>query len=425
MNNMYGLVYVITNVLGTYIILKFMNIFFDRKEAEKKIEILSYAAYFIFISVMYFFINIPVVMMICNLIAFMCLSFNYKSDLKKRILSVLLIYIILMCIEMIIALMSGYFNFSILSGNDYSSEYGLISVKLISYAVSLILNNYKNIKNGEIVPNSNWICIVLMPVSSLYIILTIFQAQGLSHIQITISIIITLIINFTAFYLYDAIVAASSEKTERLLLAQQNKYYDSQFNLMRESVNSTNELRHDLKNHLSAIYSLAVNDEKEQLLMHVSEIIKVSSNQRQYSHSGNIIIDSIVNFRLQEAEQKNIKLELSIIIPEKIDISSFDMTVILGNLVDNAIRAVGSLKENRYINIIIKYDKGRLIIKIDNPYEGEILKENNNLLTTHHNKQNHGIGLKNVTKVLQKYNGYMKIEHENNIFSVMLLMYID
>lgn len=425
MNNMYGLVYVITNGLGTYIILKFMNIFFDRKEAKKKIEILSYVAYFIFISVMYFFINIPVVMMICNLIAFMCLSFNYKSDLKKRILSVLLIYIILMCIEMMIALMSGYFNFSILSGNDYSSEYGLISVKLISYAVSLILNNYKNIKNGEIVPNSNWICIVLMPVSSLYIILTIFQAQGLSHIQITISIIITLIINFTAFYLYDAIVAASSEKTERLLLAQQNKYYDSQFNLMRESVNSTNELRHDLKNHMSAIYNLAVNDEKEQLLMHVSEIIKVSSNQGQYSHSGNIIIDSIVNFRLQEAEQKNIKLELSIIIPEKIDISSFDMTVILGNLVDNAIRAVGSLKENRYINIIIKYDKGRLIIKIDNPYEGEILKENNNLLTTHHNKQNHGIGLKNVTKVLQKYNGYMKIEHENNIFSVMLLMYID
>lgn len=425
MNNMYSLVYVITNVLGTYTIFKFMNIFFDRKEAKKIIEILSYAAYFIFISVMYFFINIPVVMMICNLIAFMCLSFNYKSDLKKRILSVLLIYIILMCIEMMIALMSGYFNFSILSGNDYSSEYGLISVKLISYAVSLILNNYKNIKNGEIVPNSNWICIVLMPISSLYIILTIFQAQGLSHIQITISIIITLIINFTAFYLYDAIVAASSEKTERLLLAQQNKYYDSQFNLMRESVNSTNELRHDLKNHLSAIYNLAVNDEKEQLLMHVSEIIKVSSNQRQYSHSGNIIIDSIVNFRLKEAEQKNIKLELSIIIPEKIDISSFDMTVILGNLVDNAIRAVGSLKENRYINIIIKYDKGRLIIKIDNPYEGEILKENNNLLTTHHNKQNHGIGLKNVTKVLQKYNGYMKIEHENNIFSVMLLMYID
>ena len=425
MNSMYDLVYVITNILGTYTILKFMNVFFKRKEANKKIEILSYAAYFIFITVVYFFVNIPVVMTICNLIAFMSLSFNYKSDMKKRILSILLIYMILMCIEMTIVLMSGYSNFSILSVSDYSSEYGLIAVKLISYAVSLILNNYKNIKNGEIVPNSNWICIVLIPVSSLYIILTIFQAQGMSQIQVTISIVLTLTINFTAFYLYDAIIASSSEKTERLLLEQQNKYYDSQFNLMKESVSSTNELRHDLKNHLSAIYRLAENDEKEQLLMHVSEIIKISSNQRQYSHSGNIIIDSIVNFRLQEAEQKNIKLRHSIIVPEKIDIPSFDMTVILGNLLDNAIRAASGLKENRYINIIIKYDKGRLIIKIDNPYEGKILKENDSLLTTHYDKENHGIGLKNVTKILQKYNGYMKINHENNVFSVMLLMYID
>ena len=425
MNSMYNLVYIITNILGTYTILKFMNVFFDRKEADKKIEILSYAAYFIIITSMYYFVNIPVIMMICNLIAFMGLSFNYKSDMKKRILSIFLIYIILMCIEMTIALMSGYFNFSILSVNDYSSEYGLIAVKLLSYAVSLILNNHKNIKNGEIVPNLSWVCIVLMPVSSLYIILMIFQAQGLSQIQVTISIVLTLTINFTAFYLYDAIIESLSEKTERLLLEQQNKYYDSQFNLMKESVSSTSELRHDLKNHMSAIYMLAENDEKEQLLMHVSEIIKVCSNQRQYSHSGNIIIDSIVNFRIQEAEQKNIKLRFSIIVPEKIEIPSFDMTVILGNLLDNAIRAASGLKENRYINIIIKYDRGRLIIKIDNPYEGEILKENNSLLTTRYDKKNHGIGLKNVTKVLQKYNGYMKIDHENNIFSVMLLMYIE
>ncbi len=423
--SIYEWTFIITNFFGAYTIYKFMNIFFDERKVHNKIELLSYIAYSIFIVAIYLIINIPVILMICNIVAFMVLSLNYKSNMKKRIVSIALIYLILMCIEMIVALISGYFNFPLLSANDYSSVYGLIIVKILSYVVALIFGNYKNIKSGGFIPNSNWFCIVLMPTASLYIILTLFQAKGLSWIQVMIGIVFMLFVNFATFYLYDVITKVWSDKMEKMLLQQKNKYYENQFNLMKLSVNNTATIKHDLKNHLSVIYTLIQNEEKEKTLKHISDIIKVFGEQKEYVRSGNVAVDSILNFKLQEAEQKKIKTILDINVPEELNITSYDMAVILGNLLDNAITAVCELTEDRYVNIIIKYDKGRFILKIDNPFEGKILKEKNTLLTTKVDKSNHGIGLQSIKAVLEKYNGSMELVHSKKVFSVTLLMYIE
>lgn len=422
--SIYEWTFIIMNFFGAYTVYKFMNIFFDRKKLRNKIELLSYIAYSIFIAAIYLIINIPVIVMICNIVAFMVLSLNYKSNIKKRIVSIALIYLILMCVEMIVALISGYFNFPLLSANDYSSVYGLIIVKILSYVVALIFSNYKNIKSGGFIPNSNWFCIVLMPMASLYIILTLFQASNLSWIQVMVGIVFMLLINFATFHLYDVIIEALSDKMEKMLLEQKNKYYENQFNLMKLSLESARTIKHDLKNHLSALYSLVQNEEKQKSLKHISDMIRICGQQKEYACSGNVAIDSILNFKLQEAEQKKIKTTLDINVPEELNVQSFDMTIILGNLLDNAITAVCKLAEQRYINIIIKYDKGRFVLHINNPFEGEIVKEGNALFTTKSGKSNHGIGLQSIKAVLEKYNGSIEIEHSKKVFSVTLLMYI-
>jgi len=56
-------------------------------------------------------------------------------------------------------------------------------------------------------------------------------------------------------------------------------------------------------------------------------------------------------------------------------------------------------------------------------YSRKIIMENNKLETTQPDKENHGIGLENDRKVLDKYDGNMNIEYKNNIFYVLILMY--
>ena len=73
----------------------------------------------------------------------------------------------------------------------------------------------------------------------------------------------------------------------------------------------------------------------------------------------------------------------------------------------------------------MKFTKGRLILKIENPFNGQILMNNNKIITTKKDRSNHSIGIESVKFILKKYNGFMDIKHDNNIFSVILLLYIN
>lgn len=403
-----------------------MKVFFETNKSNKKVELLTYIGYFIFITATYLYVTVPIILMISNLAAFIVLTYNYESKLKKRILSAVLIYIILVCVEITVGLLFGYLNFSLFSANNnYSSVYGIIVCRILSYVAVLILNNYNNIKKGQSVPNSNWFCIILIPTSSLYVILLLFQAQGLSVMQVMVSVMLILLINFATFYLYDVITAALAERMESLLILEQNKYYDRQFELMKASLHSTNAIKHDLKNHMSSINSLVQSGDKKEILNYISDIMEDLGERQYYAASGNSIIDSIINFKFQEAEQRGIKTTLDLNIPEKLEVPSFDMTIILGNLLDNAIKATSEVEGNRYINITIKYDKGRLLIQCDNPYSGEINEDEGRFLTTKVDKDNHGMGLASIKKVIQKYNGTMNVDYGDNIFSIALLIYVE
>jgi len=422
----YEWVYILTAIFGTYILYKFMAVFFDKRRISARVELLSYAAYFFIVNSIYLFVNIPIIMMISNLISFFLLSLNYESTIKNRILSTLLIYLILLSVETIVVLLSGYFISDILFiTTNYSSVIGIIFCSILSYFAVLILNNFKNIKKGESVPNSYWFCIVLIPAASLYIILMLFHARGLTVVQVLAGLVLIFLINFVTFHLYDVIVAALSEKMQSMLILEQNKYYDKQLEMIKSSLQATNSIRHDLKNHMFSIRSLIESGDMKETLNYISEITDDISTWKDRSATGNTVIDSIINFKLQEAEQRGIRTNLDLKIPENLDIPSFDMTVILGNILDNAIKAVSKVKKDPFINLKIKYDKGRLMIETDNPYTGEIKKENGKILTTNEDKENHGIGLENVKKTIQKYNGIMNIDNSGNIFSITLLMYME
>lgn len=423
--SLYEWVYLITNVYWTYTIFKFMNIFFDTRKTSRRVEAAAYLLFFAVISAIYLFVNIPIVLMVSNLAAFILMSYIYESTMKKRLLSAVFIYLILMGVEMIVALISGYFNFPIFATNNYSSIYGLVICRVLTYVVVLILNNFKNIKKGESVPNSNWFCIVLIPVASLYIILLLFQAREISAQQVIAGVMLLLLINFLTFYLYDVITAALSQRMENMLILEQNKYYERQFEFMKTSLQTTSMIKHDLKNHMFSIRSLIESGDKNGSLDYVANIMTNIRTKQNYSTSGNTVIDSIINFKFQEAEQKGIKTTLDITMPENLEIPSFDMTIVLGNLLDNAIRAAHEVEENPFINSKIKYDKGRLLIQIDNSFVGQIRKENGKFLTTKDDPINHGKGLENIGKVLQKYDGSMSIDYSENVFSVTLLMYVD
>lgn len=417
----YFYVFTISVAIHTYIIYRFMNIFFEKTGINRKIVFITFLLYYILLIFMHFVIKKPNIKLIFNIISLIALTFNYKAPIKKRIISPLLIFIILVLIEILVAAIT---NFSFTSGSNLSSIPGEILTRIISFIVMLAMENFKNLKKGFYISNIYWLSIVVIPFGTLVIcfLLLVYIHINPNHILISISVL--LIMNILTFYLFDAINKSYEEKIENLIIKEQNNYYQYQLNLMESSVKNVNSIRHDMKNHLFAISNYIKNNENDHALNYISKIVEFSYGNNEYARSGNIDMDSILNYKLLEAESNGICCELELKIPEELNFESFDMVVVLCNLLDNSIQAVLKLKDNKKINVSIVYKKGVLFIHIENTYDGNVIYENNKIITTKTKKENTGIGLNNVKNVVEKYNGTMDVRHDGFKFTVDIILYI-
>ena len=422
---MYEPIYIVTNIFATYTIYKFMRIFFNHPVTDSRIEALSYLGYFTIITTIYFAFPIPAMMITANIVLFLMLTLNYESSLKQKLGAVALIYIILMTIESIFVIFSNYYSLSMIIHGDYSSATGIIAIRLVSFIVVLIMGNFKSIKYGRVIPFSYWFCIIFMPVASLVLLVMFLNFPTIARYQALSITVIIFAMNFFVFYLYDVVSVYYNNRLHQILLEKQNNYYNRQFELTKESLSAMNTLKHDFKNHLTAIYTLLQNKEVPQAVEHLSQMMHICEFDKKYAVSGNVSIDSILNFKLNEAIKNDIVVSSDLSIPMQFDMPSFDMAVILGNLLDNAISANLALSHNRHINVTVRFDKGRLLIKIENPYEGTLREQGGKLLTIKADQMHHGIGMESVRNTLKKYDGILTIDHSDNIFRAQILMYID
>ena len=103
--------------------------------------------------------------------------------------------------------------------------------------------------------------------------------------------------------------------------------------------------------------------------------------------------------------------------------NNFNICVILGNLVDNAVREA-SKSEEKQLTIKMQIKQELLLIFIENSYSGKILENKNGLQTTQTELAIHGIGLENVKKVVIDNGGEIKIDYTSNRFCVQVLLYM-
>lgn len=421
----YDWIYILTQPFATYIIYKFMHIFFDERQTTAKTEFMSYVIYNIFITGVYLLINIPIVMLIYSLGCFFLLTLNYYAPLLKKFMATLLIYISLMFIEIILArFISGYFEFETFSTNNYSSILGLVTIKLLSFMLVLILKNFKNMKEGIEISAFNWISIILIPGVSIFITILLLQAKNINNFYVFLSIILLFAINFITFYLYDNIAATFQIKIEQMQLIEQNKSYERQFSVMKEALENTNVIRHDFKHHLAVIHCFVELNQTEECLSYLNKLSEWTDKQSLYAKSGHPIIDSIINFKLDQAAAKKISVSVRLQIPKDLELSTFDLSTLLGNLLDNAIEATCKLPEKRMIQLTIQYQKGILLIQLKNSFNGIIRKSDNKILTTKKDAKQHGIGLRRISEVVEKYKGYLVMENDDHIFLTKIMLYL-
>lgn len=422
-----NLVFIIINVLGVYTVYKLMGIFCGNETIKnKKVLFLSYFVYYLLSCVIFIYLNIPIVLLIFNFLIYFIISLNYKVRMKKRLMAIIYTYLIQIIVEVPFIISANYIGLSIFEKTDLRSMYLIISVRLFTYLVVIILDGYMITKREETdIPFSSWIGIVSVPVVTLILLILFLNiATSVSKIEVILAVSLIVTVNITNYFLYNSTLSIMRENNRRAIIEQQNEYYVKQFDMIRENINNVERLKHDMKNHIFMLKSLYDNKKKYEYEEYFEEILREVEGKEKIINSGNVIVDSILNYKLESLRADNVELSVNINIPAKMEVSDFDLTTILGNLLDNAIRAVKETEENKYLSIDMQYKSGRLIIWLVNSYKYiEKSKIGNYFISTKEDKNKHGIGQISIERTVDKYGGIIDVKLEDNKFETMIILY--
>jgi len=174
------------------------------------------------------------------------------------------------------------------------------------------------------------------------------------------------------------------------------------------------DIRHDLKNHLISLSALAGHEEWDKLKEYLLKLCNAGMIGEEDIETGNSVVDAIVNTKKQAARQKNIKFDCSVTISKPLMIDEYDLCIIWGNILDNAIKAA-EVSEERNILVQAGIVKRNLIINVKNTMVPDGRQKAFGM-------DDWGTGLTNVNKIVQKENGIMDIEIKGAVFDISIML---
>ena len=213
--------------------------------------------------------------------------------------------------------------------------------------------------------------------------------------------------NLIIIYCTSTIQRQAEEKMERILAehhyAMQQEYYD-QFRTQQEE---TRALWHDISKYIRAFQS---EDKSGETLEQLQDAIQSISHVVDVN---NRVVSIILNEYMTITREMNIELSFDVQVPHELSITAVDLYILLGNTLDNSIKAVESLPgEQRRITLQLKLHNQVLFYRITNPVSSDI--------KSRHRSRNrfHGYGLKNVRACVSKYDGELQTMIDDGIYTV-------
>ena len=205
---------------------------------------------------------------------------------------------------------------------------------------------------------------------------------------------------------------------------EKSSQYHSQvavYKMLTEQYRQSERLRHDMKNHIIALSALFQNKEWEKMGDYLKNM-EGSGLEDGGDMTGNKALDALLYQKRKRANEKNIKWECDVQMPKGYSINEFDLCVLFGNILDNALEACGRMRcgENCFINVQAKTVKKCFLIEVKNSVD--MVEKNTAVFTNKENPREHGIGLLNVGDVVHEYNGVLNIESEKGIFITSVLI---
>lgn len=353
--------------------------------------------------------------------ALICLKGNVLLKLWMAIITQIIPTMISVVTNILVCCIIGY------NPNDVIQIFNSVRLICLLIAIATLLISFVVIihkKAKHPINNSLWYKLIIVPLVSVFSI-TNLMTVALRHPESMYSILfgmLTIVLaNVLTYYFYTVICKEFENKLKINLLERQNEDVIKSIESSQAFVNQMRAVKHDINNQLLIINSYLESKQYTQATNYIKNITNdYLPNTQLFINSGNLAFDAIINAKLAVCLQKRIVMNVSIMKGSSIQINDVDITILFGNLIDNAIEA-SSISVGKRITIDIQNKGAYLSIIVRNSISGSVLSQNTKLETTKSDKTIHGLGIKNIKNIVKKYNGMIEFFEENDEFGCQIL----
>lgn len=354
-----------------------------------------------------------------------------KISLKKSFALAILFDALLLAMDYLIYLISRWFSLSSESlGSQYAVGLTLASLlaKVILFFIVLLIRKQFGKKSMEMMLDTEWLRFLFFPVFTIVAISAMVSIFG--HMQTieqaNLLSIITfgmVVMNIVVFYLINDILEREMKMHENKVFQIQAKNQLEMYKSISENFDNQKRKTHEYKNQISCIESLLEKKQYSKLEEYVKKIYGSLNSEPDAINTNNVIVNAILNTKYQEAEAKGIVFVFRVNDLSELKIKDEDVVTILANLLNNAIEACETCEDKKIIKFKFVKEDEMMIIAVKNTFNYDIVYENGEIKSTKTtNVDEHGVGIKNVLKIIEKYGGAYVIEDKDKEFFFSIII---
>lgn len=179
--------------------------------------------------------------------------------------------------------------------------------------------------------------------------------------------------------------------------------------------------RHDYHNHIQALQASMALENYDEVNAYLRQLNDDLSNVDTVMKTGRVMVDAILNGKINIASQNNIPVNAKAKIPEQTPVSDVDLCVIIGNLLDNAVEENKKLPpDDRFIRIYIGQKNTQLYLAFTNAAGKK--QEKLGRLFASSKGSDHGFGLARAESIVKRYGGLFSADSEDGGFTAEILI---
>lgn len=415
------ILYMISNLLRTYVNDCFLVCFLEGKQTEVRKRILAGFIFFCLTSAGYLIFQMPVVNILTNIMGILIMALVYEGNWKKQVILAFMVYGVNMACDVIVMLSFSDYGYETQIVSTYE---GCVTVLLLAIC-QIFVCRFMNTKKNATFVAPHWKILLLIPITGIGMIHQMVTTSLFDRQTVVIQSIGLLTINIIVFYLNDSMENVCLQNAENEIFKKQAKAYANELDIILQTQDQIRSLQHDMKHHFRELMAMAQAEQSKEILTYLEHLKQFMQNPEEFVYSGNKEIDGNLNHMVKKAHTVLKDVMVKVRIPEGVtlNIHPFDLNVVLGNLMENAIEAAYKTDE-QYLSLDLRQHKNLLLLTIKNSYCGPLREKEGIFFSQKADITNHGYGLKNVKRIVEKYNGVMEISHTDSIFCVDIMLYI-